>query len=281
MGIKEKLRIIIFGANTRAGRLFDIFLLWIILISILLIMLESITALNAEYSRVFKISEWIITGAFTLEYLLRIWVAGRKKGYALSFFGIVDLLSILPSYIALFFVAYHSLIIFRAIRLLRVFRIFQLTDYLADSARMGRAMIASLRKIIIFLSILIVVVMIFGTLMFVVEGPANGYTSIPQSIFWAIVTITTVGSGNLAPVTVFGKFIESAIMLLGYAIIAVPTGIMTAEFVRSAKDDKDKKTDDNTSERYCHNCGIEMLHPNANFCRNCGHPLRKTDSAVT
>lgn len=276
MDIKKKLGVIVFGTNTKAGRLFDIGLLWTILISILLVMLESIPSLNARYHNFFRISEWIITGLFTLEYLVRIWVVEKKAGYVFSFFGIVDLLSILPSYIGLFFVQYHILIIFRAIRLLRMFRVFQLTKYLADSAMMGRAMISSLRKIVIFLSVLIVVVMILGSIMYVVEGPGNGFSSIPQSIYWAIVTITTVGYGDITPVTVVGKFVASFIMLLGYAIIAVPTGIITSEFVRSSKDEKNKKA----TEKFCHNCGIEILHPNANYCRNCGHPLKKTETTV-
>lgn len=277
MNIKRKLKRIIFASDTRAGRLFDIALLWVILISILLIMLESIPSLNAKYHKAFKISEWIITGLFTLEYLLRIWVADKKAGYIFSFFGIVDFLSILPSYVSLFFLQYHSLIIFRSIRLLRVFRIFQLSKYLGDSAMMGRVMIAGLRKIIIFLSVLIVVVMILGSIMYMVEGSENGFSSIPQSIYWAIVTITTVGYGDITPVTVVGKFVASVIMLLGYAIIAVPTGIMTAEFVRSAKDEKEKKV----TEKYCHNCGVEVLNPNANYCGSCGHRLKRTDTIIT
>ena len=277
MNLKVKLRIIIFGTETRAGRLFDIILLWIILLSILLVMLESISSLNARYHDFFRISEWIITGLFTIEYLLRIWVSKNKSGYIFSFFGIIDLLSILPSYIGLFIFEYHTLIIFRAIRLLRVFRIFQLTHYLSDSALMGRAMLASLRKIIIFLSVLIIVVMILGSIMYIVEGPGGDFNSIPQSIYWAIVTITTVGYGDVTPVTTIGKIVSSIIMLLGYAIIAVPTGIVTAEFARAAGKESEKKQ----KEKYCHHCGIEILHPNANYCRNCGKPLKMVNPTNT
>jgi voltage-gated potassium channel len=267
---KHRLRIIIFGTDTRAGKLFDIVLLWAILLSILLVMLESLPALKAKYYSYFKIAEWIITGLFTIEYFLRIWVVQKKTGYIFSFFGIIDLLSILPSYLGLFVSGYELLIIFRSVRLLRVFRVFQLTEYLSESALMGKAMLASLRKIIIFLSILIILVMILGTIMFVAEGPDSGFSSIPQSIYWAIVTITTVGYGDLTPVTVAGKFVASIIMLLGYSIIAVPTGIVTAELSRSYKEQQKKKT-----EAYCHHCGIEIFDKNANFCRNCGTPLKK------
>lgn len=272
MDARNKLKIIIFGTDTRAGRLFDVILLWIILFSILLIMLETVPSLNRKYYELFKVLEWIITGFFTVEYLMRIWVVQKKSGYIFSFFGIIDFLSVIPSYIGLFVAGYQTLMILRAIRLLRLFRVFQLTAYLSESAQMGQAMIASLRKIVIFLSILIVVVMILGSIMYVVESADSGFTSIPQSIYWAIVTITTVGYGDVTPATVTGKFVSSIIMLLGYAIIAVPTGIVTAEFAK-AKAEKDEARNVNG---YCHQCGIEIFDPRANFCRNCGTPLRKT-----
>jgi voltage-gated potassium channel len=277
MNLKRRMKIIIFGTDTKAGKLFDIILLWTILVSILLVLLESTPALIKKYHSSFKIAEWIITGLFTIEYILRIWVVKKKSGYIFSFFGVIDFLSIVPSYVGLFVSGYETLMIFRAVRLLRVFRVFQLTEYLSESVLMGRAMMASVKKIIIFLSILIILVMILGTIMFVAEGPQNGFTSIPQSIYWAIVTITTVGYGDITPVTVIGKFVSSIIMLLGYSIIAVPTGIVTAEFARSGK----KPKTEIVIENYCDHCGTEIYDPDANFCRNCGTPLDEADRAVT
>lgn len=273
MNVKRRLKVIIFGTDTRTGKLFDVILLWVILFSILLVMLETVPGLNEKYLNIFIVLEWFITILFTIEYIIRIWVVQKKTGYIFSFFGIVDLLSILPSYIDLFVSGYHTLIIFRAIRLFRVFRVFQLTDYLSESASMARAMLASLRKIIIFLSILIVLVMILGTIMYVVERHEGAFTSIPQSIYWAIVTITTVGYGDITPVTVIGKFVSSIIMLLGYSIIAVPTGIVTAEFAKTPRHIiQTRKPIGN-----CHHCGIELFDPAANYCRNCGTPLAPSD----
>lgn len=273
MNIKNKIKIIIFGTDTKLGRWFDVILLWVILFSILLIMLESIPSLNAKYSHIFIPLEWVITILFTIEYFTRIWVVKNKAGYIFSFFGIIDLLSIVPTYLELFVSGYHILMMLRAVRLLRVFRIFQLSDFLSESAMFGKAMLSSIRRIIIFLSILIVLVMILGTIMFVVEGQENGFDSIPHSIYWAIVTITTVGYGDITPVTVAGKFVSSIIMLLGYSIIAVPTGIITAEMLSSKHDKTNNNKKTTREKRICHQCEIEIYDPKANFCRNCGTPL--------
>ncbi len=272
MDIRNKIKLIVFSTETKAGRLFDMTLLWVIVFSILVIMLESVPALNAKYHDEFKILEWIFTILFTLEYLVRVWVVQKKSGYIFSFFGIVDLLSVLPSYLGFFVAGYNTLLILRAVRLFRIFRVFQLTDYLRESVIMGRAMLASLRKIIVFLTIMIVVVMILGTLIYIVEGPENGFTSIPKSIYWAVVTITTVGYGDLTPATPLGSFIATIVMLLGYSILAVPTGIVAAEFTKTnlfiKKEDEEIKPVSN-----CPNCGITVYDSKSNFCRNCGASL--------
>lgn len=272
MDIRKKIKLIVFSTETRAGRLFDMTLLWIIVFSILVIMLESVPALNTKYHGEFKILEWVFTILFTLEYLVRVWVVQKKTGYIFSFFGIVDLLSVLPSYLGFFVAGYNTLLILRAVRLFRIFRVFQLTDYLRESVIMGRAMLASLRKIIVFLTIMIVIVMILGTLIYIVEGPENGFTSIPKSIYWAVVTITTVGYGDLTPATTLGSVIATIVMLLGYSIIAVPTGIVAAEFTKTNLLTKNEEEESKPVSN-CPNCGITVYDSKANFCRNCGASL--------
>ncbi len=268
--LKQWLGIVVFGTTTRMGRVFDIALLWAIVISILIIILESVKSLNDKYGVYFKMIEWVISILFTIEFLIRVWVVKKKSGYIFSFFGMVDLLTILSFYLSLIFPGSRPLIMLRAIRLLRIFRIYQLTHYLSESAVLGKALIRSLKRITVFLSVLLVVVIILGTIMFVVEAGQNGFDSIPQSIYWAIVTITTVGYGDVTPVTTLGKIISSIIMMLGYAIIAVPTGIVTAELTKERE-----QTAFHSAQRVgeCENCGLDIYDPHANFCRNCGKPL--------
>lgn len=268
--LKQWLGIVVFGTTTRLGRIFDIALLWAILISILIIILESVPSINREYGDYLKAAEWVITILFTLEYIIRIWVIKKKSGYIFSFFGIVDFLSIASFYLSLIFPGSRPFIMLRAIRLLRIFRIFQLTHYLSESAIMGKALIKSLKRITVFLSVLIVAVVLMGTIMYVVEHGENGFDSIPHSIYWAIVTITTVGYGDITPVTTLGKVISSIIMMLGYALIAVPTGIVAAELTKQKDEDifhHQKRVGE------CPNCGLDIYDPNANYCRNCGKPL--------
>lgn len=268
--IRQWLGIVVFGTSTRLGRIFDIALLWAILISILIIILESVPSINKEYGDYLKAAEWVITILFTLEYIIRIWVVKKKSGYIFSFFGIVDFLSIASFYLSLIFPGSRPFIMLRAIRLLRIFRIFQLTHYLSESAIMGKALIKSLKRITVFLSVLIVAVVLLGTVMYVVEHGENGFESIPQSVYWAIVTITTVGYGDITPVTTMGKIISSIIMMLGYALIAVPTGIVAAELTKQKDEDifhHQKRVGE------CPNCGLDIYDPNANYCRNCGKPL--------
>ncbi len=267
--IKRVLAIVVFGTTTRMGKLFDIALLWAILVSILLIILESVPEINQQYGHVLKIIEWGITILFTIEYMIRVWVIKKKSGYIFSFFGIVDFLSIATFFLSLIFPGSKPLLMLRAIRLLRIFRIYQLTHYLSESAVMGKTLIRSLKRITVFLSVLMVLVMILGTIMYVVEHGQNGFESIPKSVYWAIVTITTVGYGDITPASSLGKFISSIIMLLGYAIIAVPTGIISAEFTRQKE--KEQSLDQRVGE--CPSCGLDVYDIHAKYCRNCGTSL--------
>ncbi|MFT3980831.1 MAG: ion transporter [Ferruginibacter sp.] len=268
--IKRWLAVIVFGTTTRLGRAFDIGLLWAIVISILIFILESVPWMNERYGTYFKAAEWVIILLFTIEYCIRVWVIKKKAGYIFSFFGIIDFLSIASFYLSLLFPGYRPLVMLRAIRLLRIFRIYQLTHYLSESAILGKAMIRSLKRITVFLSVLVVIVIILGTIMYVVEHGRNGFETIPQSIYWAIVTITTVGYGDITPSTTLGKIISSIIMMLGYAIIAVPTGIITAELTKE-KDEKFFHHQKRVGE--CPSCGLDIYDPHANYCRNCGKPL--------
>ncbi len=268
MTTKQKIYDIIFEADTKTGKFFDLGLLTTILISIAIVMLESVNSLNEAYADYFHIAEWIITGIFTVEYLFRIWVVHKPLKYIFSFYGIIDLLSILPTFLSLVFVGSQSLIVIRALRLLRVFRILKISRYTMESGSLMHALNASRVKISVFLFAVLMIVIIIGTVMYLVEGEMNGFTSIPRSIYWAIVTITTVGYGDIAPHTPLGQFIASLAMILGYAIIAVPTGIMSAEFSRQSK----RKV----STQVCPECLKEGHDPDAVFCKSCGGKI-KTD----
>jgi len=276
--IKKQLAIVVFGSTTRLGRLFDIALLWAIILSILILILESVPWMNERFGVFFKVAEWWIIVLFTIEYIIRVWVIRKKSGYIFSFFGIIDFLSIASFYLSLVFPGSRPLLMLRAIRLLRIFRIYQLTHYLSESAILGKALIKSLKRITVFLSVLLVFVIILGTIMYVVEQGRNGFETIPQSIYWAIVTITTVGYGDITPVTTLGKIISSIIMMLGYAIIAVPTGIITSELT---KERQEAKLQDLKRIGECASCGLDIYDPNANYCRNCGKPLPVEKSIKT
>lgn len=236
--LRRKLHVIVFGTSTRAGRRFDVFLLWIILFSVLVVMVESVPETGSKYSREFFVVEWIMTGIFTIEYLLRIWISPKPLKYIFSFWGIIDLLSIVPTYLSLFIGGYHYLLVVRIFRLLRVFRIFKLARFSSEARVLREALKLSLHKVSIFLMAVVAIVIILGTVMYVVEGGKDGFTSIPQSIYWAIVTVTTVGYGDLVPHTIIGKFISSIAMITGYAIIAVPTGIVTVAMAKSSEKKK-------------------------------------------
>ena len=261
---RERLHEIVFEADTAAGRAFDIALFAAIIASVVVVLLESMSSMRAEYGPVLRTAEWGFTLLFTAEYALRLWTVRTPVRYATSFFGIIDLLAILPTWLSLFIPGAQSLLVVRILRLLRVFRVLKLAEYLSESALLWRAMRASRRKITIFLFTVITIVVIVGAAMYVIEGAEHGFTSIPLSIYWAVVTLTTVGYGDLAPATVPGRALAIVVMLLGYAIIAVPTGIVTMELTRSALP---------VSTQACPSCGIGGHEFGAKFCRRCGTPL--------
>jgi len=234
-GLRGRLHEIIFEADTTAGLLFDIVLIASIIISVAVVMLDSVAGMHQRFGRLFFVLEWSFTLLFSIEYLLRLWIIRNPSRYAFSFFGIVDLLSILPSYISLFAPGGHYLLAIRSLRTLRIFRILKLAHYLIELNTLVRAIRASVRKITVFLTSVVSLVVIMGSVMYMVESEASGFTSIPRSIYWAIVTITTVGYGDIHPQTNLGQVIASLVMITGYAIIAVPTGIVTVELTRAAK----------------------------------------------
>lgn len=277
---KTKLHEIIYEADTPAGKLFDVVLLIAILASIILVMLESISSFDARFHDFLNISEWIITILFTLEYVLRIITVKKPIKYVTSFYGIIDLLSTIPKYLSLIFVGTHALVALRALRLLRVFRILKLARYLGASNQLANAIKASRAKIAVFLFAVLIAAVIFGTIMYLVEGEENGFTNIPKSVYWCIVTLTTVGFGDIAPQTPLGQFIATLIMILGYGIIAVPTGIVSAEYTK-ASDGKTKITKEEEDQlksvvlntQCCVNCLAEKHQDDAVFCHKCGCQL--------
>jgi voltage-gated potassium channel len=263
-GWRQKLHTIIFEADTPAGRLFDIGLLISIVVSVLVVVLESIASMRAAYGPLLYRLEWGFTLLFTLEYVLRLLAVQQPLRYARSFFGVVDLLSIVPSYLSLVFVGSQYLLVIRILRLLRVFRVLKLTEYLLHGQVLGRALLASRYKIAVFLLTVITIVVIVGSVMYVVEGGRNeGFSNIPISIYWAVVTMATVGYGDITPQTPLGQFIAMVVILMGYGILAVPTGIVSLELVRSAQ----------ASTRSCTSCGREGHDHDAAFCKYCGEAL--------
>ncbi len=268
--IRQKLFVVVFGTETRTGKLFDIVLLWAIVLSVVSVMLESVKTISENYSQILFILEWFFTILFTIEYLLRLIITAKPKKYALSFFGIIDLLATIPTYITLFVAGGSYLIVIRSIRLLRIFRILKLGRYLREASVLSNALAASRYKIFIFLGAVFTLAMIMGTLMYMIEGGESGFTSIPRSIYWAIVTITTVGYGDIAPQTVMGQAFASMLMLMGYAIIAVPTGIVTSEIAQA---EKNKKKEESSGQGTCVACGKKGHDEDAIFCKNCSAKL--------
>ncbi len=263
---REKLHEIIFESHTSEGKAFDVTLLFLILFSILIVMLDSIAGLNEKYGRIFYIIEWTLTGIFSLEYILRLISVRSPARYAFSWLGLIDLLAILPMYLSFIFPGAQSLLVLRSLRILRVFRIFRLTHYISEMRFLGFAIKSSLKKISIFMLVVLMLVIIMGSMMYLVEPGTPGFESIPSSIYWAIVTITTVGYGDVAPITPIGKFIASSIMMLGYGIIAVPTGIITTEMAIAVRGK-------GINPQVCPGCGKEGHDEDARFCKRCGEKL--------
>jgi len=264
---RHKIHEIIFEADTFYGKLFDIVLLITIVSSVVAVMLESIDSIHQQYGDILRIFEWIVTILFTIEYFLRIYAVNKPLKYIFSFMGIIDLLAIIPTYLIFIFPAAHFFTVVRSIRLIRVFRVFKLSHYLRGAHTMQIALRSSRPKIIVFLFFVMILVIVLGTLMYIIEGSADtkGFDNIPNSIYWAIVTLTTVGYGDVFPATAFGKVVASFIMILGYGIIAVPTGIVTAEFSRKKRE--------KVSTQACPDCTTEGHEVDAKFCKKCGAEL--------
>lgn len=257
---------VIFEADTRAGRLFDLILVAMILASVTVVVLDSMASVHARYSTVLTALEWFFTLLFTAEYIARLSCVRHPRRYATSALGIIDLVALLPTYLAILVPGLHALIDVRVLRLLRLFRILKLGAYVAEFSMLGQALAASRRKILVFMLFVMMVVTIMGTLMYVVEGPDNGFTSIPVGVYWAITTMTTVGFGDITPKTDLGRVIASAMMLLGWGTLAVPTGIVSAEFTA-------QRLNRVPTTRTCHDCLSEGHLPSARFCRDCGAVL--------
>ena len=267
-GWRLRLYTVIFEADTRAGRLFDQWLIALILTSIVVVVMDSVQSIDSANHATFFWLEWLFTFAFTVEYLARLVCVRHPLRYALSFYGVIDLLALLPTYVALLVPEVQALIDVRVLRLLRVFRIFKLTAYVAEYQSLGHALNASRRKILVFLSAVLMIVLVMGTLMYVVEGPNNGFTNIPTSVYWAITTMTTVGFGDITPKTDLGRLISSAMMLLGWGTLAVPTGIVTAEMTA-------RRISTTPTTRTCQECLTEGHLAQASFCFHCGAQLPK------
>ena len=265
--LKERLHEIIFEAETQAGKAFDVALLIAIIASVLVVMLESVKSYQTNFGEVLYVLEWIFTIFFTIEYLLRLYCVYRPWKYAISFFGVIHLLAILPTYLSLFILGAQTLLVIRILRLMRVFRIFKLGHFMVQGEVLLKALKASRVKITVFLFFVVLMVTIIGAVMYLVEGgePDTTFTSIPRSIYWAIVTLTTVGYGDITPVTELGQFLSALVMILGYAVLAVPTGIVSVELM--------KQPNLNETTQSCRYCGIEGHDNDAIYCKRCGERL--------
>lgn len=262
---REKTYEVIFGTETPAGKRFDVVLIIAIFASVLAVMLDSVYSISLQYGEELLAIEWFFTLLFTAEYLLRIYSSPNPWSYMRSFYGVVDLLSIVPTYLTFFFPGARSLLVIRLLRVLRIFRVLKLVRYVGESNILLRALTTSRRKVLVFFASVLVLATIMGSLMFLIEGPGNGFTSIPMSVYWTVVTITTVGYGDITPITPWGKALATLVMLMGYSIIAVPTGIVTAELASEIQRDR--------SSRVCPNCSRAGHERDSSHCRFCGAPF--------
>ena len=270
---KRKIYEIIFEAETKEGKRFDVMLLWLIVLSIVIVLLESVDYVREGNEVIFLVLEWIITLLLTAEYIVRIYCLGKKTRYIFSFYGVIDLLAILPTFLGILFPMARSLMVIRAMRLLRVFRILKLDRFTEESRSMTQALRHSGAKILVFLFGVLTVVIVFGTMMYLIESPSAGFTNIPQSVYWAIVTLTTVGYGDIVPLTPLGRSLAAIIMILGYGIIAVPTGIVSAEMAKQQR--PETPTPEPDYKRFaCPRCQSEKHLAEAKFCQNCGESFK-------
>lgn len=272
-GLKQRLNDVVFGYDTPGGKLFDIVLIVLIVASVTAVLADSVASIHAEYGTLLYRLEWLFTILFTIEYVLRLYITADARRYIFSFYGIIDLCSILPTYIAFLFPAAVYLIVIRIMRVLRIFRILKLFRYMGEANLLFSALLQARRKILVFLFSVVILIVIFGAIMFIIEGPENGFNNIPQSIYWAIVTITTVGYGDIAPNTPMGQFVAAIAMICGYAIIAVPTGIIGAELMQEVQrrgESKSKQT------KQCDNCKAMGHDMDARYCKYCGHLVHQS-----
>lgn len=271
--IRQRIYIVIYGTNTRAGKLFDIFLLIFILLSVAAVMLETVQEIDEKYHTVLVIAEWIFTILFTIEYILRIFSTKKPWKYIFSFYGIIDLLAILPMYLSFFISGSNILASIRALRLLRLFRVLKLTNFMGEATNLKSAIRASRAKITVFLFSVLIIAVVIGTIMYLIEGPRAGITSIPRGIYWTIVTLTTVGYGDIVPLTAFGQFLSVLVMITGYGIIAVPTGIVSAEFAKQKIKQKKASKKGKKTGIVCPLCNVEKHNKDATYCHSCGTKL--------
>ena len=278
--LKNKLHTIIYEADTPMGKLFDVVLLILILVSVILVMLESVTSIDTHYHDFLYFGEWVITIFFTIEYILRIITVKKASNYIFSFYGIIDLLSTIPLYLSFILAGSNALLAVRALRLLRVFRILKITRYMGEANKLNKALRDSKPKIFVFLFAVLILSIIAGTIMYLVEGEQSGFVSIPISVYWCIVTLTTVGFGDIAPVTPLGQFIAAIIMIMGYGIIAVPTGIVSAEYASKKTHTVDDPEYIHVNTQSCQNCNENSHNDIAEFCHKCGSTLHEKDATV-
>lgn len=277
--IRQKLYITIYGVNTPTGKAFDVGLLIAILFSVFTIMAETVEGIDQRFHQELIVLEWIFTIVFTVEYALRIFVSKKPLRYIFSFYGIIDLISILPMFVSLFIAGSHILSSFRILRMLRLFRVFRLMEFIEESSRLKVALLASRAKIMVFLYTVLIISILIGTLMYYIEGPENGFTSIPKSVFYTIVTLTTVGYGDMVPITALGQFFSMLLMVTGYGIIAVPTGIVGVEIAKEVGKKLSRENSNDTKHTklngiVCAHCNKDAHREDADYCYSCGHYLK-------